>query len=396
MAKGFSPTLNSSTKKSSASQLLNISFLQHFTALDDPRIDRSKHHLLIDIVAIAILAVISGAEGWVAIETYGKAKHEWLKKFLKLPNGIPSHDTFSRVFARLEPQQFQNCFGSWVDSITEKLGIEVIAIDGKTMKQSYDRNQAQKPLHLVSAWSSSHQLVLGQQKVDDKSNEITAIPELLEMLEIEGSIVTIDAMGCQKNIADRIIKKKADYVLALKENQKLLHEGVEQWFEKAQKENFVGRKYSYFQTIESGHHRLEKRQVWSVEISELPPLHNSSSWKGLKTVVMVVSERRLWNKTTREVRFYLSSLASDAEKIAKAIRSHWQIENCLHWALDVTFSEDKSRIRKQHSPENFALLRRLALSLLKQEKTFKGSLKMKRYRAAMENDYLLKILTTVD
>ena len=399
MARGFSPALSSGKKQqydSKTTELLNNSFLQHFAALNDPRIERSKEHLLLDIVAIAILAVISGSEGWVGIETYGKAKYQWLKNFLELPNGIPSHDTFGRVFARLEPTQFQECFLSWVNSITEKLEIEVIAIDGKTIKQSYDRNQNQKPLHLVSAWSSSHQLVLGQQKVQDKSNEITAIPALLEMLEIEGSIVTIDAMGCQKEISALIVKKKADYLLALKGNQKLLHKSVKEWFELAREEEFVGREYSYFQKVESGHHRIEKRQVWSVAVSELPQIHNQSSWSGLKTVVMVVSQRRLWNKTTTEVRFYLSSLTSNAEKIAKALRSHWQIENCLHWTLDVTFSEDKSRIRKKHSPENFALLRRLALNLLKQEKTFKGSLKMKRYRAAMDNNYLFKILTAVD
>jgi predicted transposase YbfD/YdcC len=395
MAKGFTSTLTSQQKTigvSNPTDLLNVSFLNHFEALTDPRIERSKEHLLIDIVAIAILAVISGADGWGAIELYGKAKYEWLKSFLELPNGIPSHDTFSRVFARIEPKQFQECFLSWVNSITKKLELEVIAIDGKTMKQSYDRNQSQKPLHIVSAWSASHQLVLGQKKVTKKSNEVTAIPALLELLEIEKSIITIDAMGCQKEIAALIIKKKGDYLLALKGNQKLIHKDVKNWFDLAQKEEFAGREHSYYQQIEGGHHRVEKRQIWTVTVSELPPLHNQSLWTGLKTVVMVVSERRLWNKTTTEVRFYLSSLASNAEKIAQAIRSHWGIENSLHWTLDVTFSEDKSRIRKDHSPENFALLRRLAINLLKQEKEFKGSLKMKRYLAGMDNNYLVQIL----
>ena len=395
MAKGFTSTLTSQQKTigvSNPTDLLNVSFLNHFEALTDPRIERSKEHLLIDIVAIAILAVISGADGWGAIELYGKAKYEWLKGFLELPNGIPSHDTFSRVFARIEPKQFQECFLSWVNSITQKLELEVIAIDGKTMKQSYDRNQSQKPLHIVSAWSASHQLVLGQKKVNKKSNEVTAIPALLELLEIEKSIITIDALGCQKEIAGLIIKKKGDYLLALKGNQKLIHKDVKNWFELARKEEFAGREHSYYQQIEGGHHRVEKRQIWTVAVSELPPLHNQSLWTGLKTVVMVVSERRLWNKTTTEVRFYLSSLASNAEKIAQAIRSHWGIENSLYWTLDVTFSEDKSRIRKDHSPENFALLRRLAVNLLKQEKEFKGSLKMKRYLAGMDNNYLVQIL----
>ncbi|MEG4574159.1 ISAs1 family transposase [Microcoleus sp. N3A4] len=397
MAKGFTSTLTSQQKTigvSNPTDLLNVSFLNHFETLTDPRIERSKEHLLIDIVAIAILAVISGADGWGAIELYGKTKYEWLKGFLELPNGIPSHDTFSRVFARLEPKQFQECFLSWVNSITKKLELEVIAIDGKTMKQSYDRNQNQKPLDIVSAWSSSHQLVLGQKKVNKKSNEVTAIPALLEMLEIAGSIITIDALGCQKEIAALIIKKKGDYLLALKGNQKLLHKDVKDWFELARKEKFAGREHSYYQQIEGGHHRVEKRQIWTVAVSELPSLHNQSLWTGLKTVVMVVSERRLWNKTTTEVRFYLSSLASNAEKISQAIRSHWGIENSLHWTLNVTFSEDKSRIRKDHSPENFALVRRLAVNLLKQEKGFKGSLKMKRYLAGMDNNYLVQILNS--
>lgn len=395
MAKGFTSILTSQEKTialSNPTDLLNVSFLNHFEALTDPRIERSKEHFLIDIVAIAILAVISGADGWVAIELYGKAKYEWLKGFLELPNGIPSHDTFSRVFARIEPKQFQECFLSWVNSITQKLELEVIAIDGKTMKQSYNRNQSQKPLHIVSAWSASHQLVLGQKKVNKKSNEVTAIPALLELLEIEKSIITIDAIGCQKEIAALIIKKKGDYLLALKGNQKLLHKDVKKWFELAKKEEFAGREHSYYQQIEGGHHRVEKRQIWTVAVSELPPLYNQSLWTGLKTIVMVVSERHLWNKTTTEVRFYLSSLTSNAEKICQAIRSHWGIENSLHWTLDVTFSEDKSRIRKDHSPENFALLRRLAVNLLKQEKGFKGSLKMKRYLAGMDNNYLVQIL----
>jgi predicted transposase YbfD/YdcC len=397
MAKGFTSTLTAQQKTigvSSPTHLLNACFLNHFGTLTDPRIERSKEHLLIDIVAIAILAVISGADGWGAIELYGTTKYEWLKGFLELPNGIPSHDTFSRVFARIEPQQFQECFLSWINSITKKLELEVIAIDGKTMKQSYDRNHSQKPLHIVSAWSSSHQLVLGQKKVNKKSNEVTAIPALLELLEIAGSIITIDALGCQKEIAALIIKKKGDYLLALKGNQKLIHEDVKNWFELARKEEFGGREHSYYQQIEAGHHRVEKRQIWTVAVSELSSLHNQSLWTGLKTVVMIVSERRLWNKTTTEVRFYLSSLASNAEKISQAIRSHWGIENSLHWTLDVTFCEDKSRIRKDNSPENFALLRRLAINLLKQEKGFKGSLKMKRYLAGMDNNYLVQILNS--
>ena len=230
--------------------------------------------------------------------------------------------------------------------------------------------------------------------MDKKSNELTAIPALIEMLEIAGSVITIDAMGCQKDITSLIVKKKGDYVLALKGNQKLLYKAVKEWFELAQEEKFLGREYNYYEQVEAGHHRVEKRQVWTVDISELAPLHNQELWTGLKTVVMIVSERRLWNKTTTAARFYLSSLSSNAAQIALAIRSHWGIENSLHWTLDVTFCEDKSRIRKQHSPENFALIRRLAINLLKPEKTSKQSLKMKRYRAAMDNNYLVQILNS--
>lgn len=397
MAKGFQKSVETQGKQNFSQQKLHFlqkSFIKNFDSLNDPRIDRSKDHLLIDIVAISILAVISGAEGWVAIETYGQAKYEWLKEFLELPNGIPSHDTFSRVWARIEPSEFQKCFQIWVSSITEKLGIEIIAIDGKTLRQSYDRNAQQKALHIVSAWSSSHQLVLGQKKVNAKSNEITAIPALIEMLEIESSIITIDAMGCQKEITSLIRKKKGDYIIALKANQKCLHQPIKEWFKVAESEDFKDKEYRDYQEIETGHHRIEKRKIIAVSVSSMPCLHHQSLWTDLRTVIMVKSERRLWNKTTTEVRFYISSVEKDAQKIATAIRNHWGIENSLHWTLDVTFSEDKSRIRKDNSPENFALLRRLALNLLKQEKSFKGSLKMKRYKASMDNDYLTQILAS--
>jgi predicted transposase YbfD/YdcC len=306
MARGFSKAVSSQQKKTNLSPSINIvntSFLEHFAKVKDPILERSKEHLLKDIIAIAILAIISGADGWVAIEGYGNAKYEWLKSFLELPNGIPSHDTFSRVFARIEPQQFQEGFLSWVNAIIGELELNVIAIDGKKMKQSYDRNDQQKALHIVTAWSSSHQLVLGQKKVDKKSNELTAIPELIEMLEIAGSVITIDAMGCQKNITS-LVKKKGDYILALKGNQKLLHKAVKDWFEVAQQADYLGREYNYYKQVKAGHHRVEKRQVWTVDMSELPPLHNQALWTGLKTVVMIVSERRLCNKITTEARFY--------------------------------------------------------------------------------------------
>jgi len=279
------------------------------------------------------------------------------------------------VYPGIEPEQFQECFLSWVNSIVKELELEVIAIDGKTMKQSYDRNHQQKALHIVTAWSSFHQLVLGQKKVDKKSNELTAIPALIEMLEIADSVITIDAMGCQKDITSLIVKKKGDYVLALKGNQKLLYKAVREWFELAQKEQFLGRKYNYYEQVEAGHHRVEKRQVWTVDVSELPPLHNQALWTGLKTVVMIVSERRLWNKTTTEARFYLSSLSSNAEKIAIAIRSHWGIKNSLHWTLDVTFSEDKSRIRSPELSRKFCTFTSFSNKFTETRKNFQTKFK---------------------
>lgn len=304
------------------------SFLIHFKNLKDPRIDRTKEHLLIDIIAISILAVI--ADGWKAIETYGKAKEQWLRKFLELPNGIPSHDTISRVFQRLNPEEFAASFSSWINLIVQKLGAEVISIDGKTLKQSYDRNSFQKALHIVSAWTNNNKLVLGQKKVDSKSNEITAIPALLDSIDIAGNIITIDAMGTHKEIPNQIIKRKADYILALKGNQSKLHKQVKEWFEKAKNNEFFEIEYSCHEEVESGHHRIEKRQVYSVPVTALPTLHNQNKWKELKTVVMVLSERQLWNKKTSDVRFYISSLSSDAELFMKSIRSHWGIENTLH------------------------------------------------------------------
>jgi predicted transposase YbfD/YdcC len=404
MTQGFIPVSKpkeESGSKGKKEHFLANEFRKHFANVKDPRIERTKAHNLLDIIAIALLAVLSGADGWEDIEAYGEGKSEWLKQFLELPNGIPSHDTFSRVFARINPKEFQESFLSWLTTITEKLGVEAVAkdapttlaIDGKTLKGSYDREEGKKALHLVSAWSSSHRLILGQQKVKNKSNEITAIPELLEMLSIEGAVLTLDAMGCQKEIASLIIRKKADYILCLKANHKGMYERVFDWFQVAREENFVGRKHDYYQEVESGHHRIEKREVWVVPVEEIPGLDPKGEWKGLKTIVMVIRERVCWNKTTRQTHFYLSSWMENALKMAGAIRSHWGIENSVHWILDVTFAEDKSRIRKENAPENFALLRRLALNILKQDIGDKRSVKRKRYLAGLDNDYLLKILS---
>src|SRR3712207_973120 len=264
MARGFAPQNEGSivptTGASGDTNLLQNTLLKHFTHLSDPRIDRTKDHLLLDIIAIAILAVIAGADGWEAIETFGLSRQAWLAQFLSLPNGVPSHDTFRRVFARLDPQQFQQCFLNWINALTESLGVQVIAIDGKVLKQSYDRNAKLKALHLVSAWASDHRLVLAQVKVDHKSNEITAIPQLLELLDIKGCIITIDAMGTQKSIANQIIHKQADYVLTLKANHSKLYQAVQQWFEQHHSHGFADFKTSFYETIEAGHHRIEIRR----------------------------------------------------------------------------------------------------------------------------------------
>lgn len=371
---------------------LQHSILQHFGSLPDPRVERTRAHSLLNILSISILASLAGANSWTAIETFGNAKQAWLSDFLDLQNGIPSHDTFARVFARLNPSQVQQCFLSWVDSITQKLGVQVIAIDGKTLKQSYDREQKLASLHLVTAWASEHRLVLGQVKVDRKSNEITAIPELLKMLDITGCIITLDAMGCQKKIASQIISQGGDYVITLKGNQGNLFKGVKEWFEQGIENDFEGLEISRHQTVEGSHHRIERRECFVIPIEALEGLAEVKKWAGLKSVVMIVSHRKLWDKETTEIRFYISSLAVEAERMLEIIRSHWGIENSLHWTLDVTYKEDESRIRQGHSAENFALLRRLTVSLLNQEKSFKGSQRMKRYKAAMDNEYLLKIL----
>jgi predicted transposase YbfD/YdcC len=389
MAKGFAPvpppTLSASVKR------FKRTILDKLKGLDDPRNKREPNHLLSDIVTIAILATLCGADNMVAVETYGREKQDWLATFLELPYGIPSHDTFSRVFAQIDPEQFHGFFLRWVQQLTVQLDIKIINLDGKTARGSYERETKLKALHSVSAWAAEHHLVLAQQRVDEKSNEITAIPELLELLDLEGTIITIDAMGTQTEIAAQIIRNGGDYILAVKGNQGKLHQGVKTFFEQAIVHDWDGIDYSYESTTEADHHRIEHRQIWVVPISQVPNLPNQKQWKGLASIVMVRRRRILWNTETERVCYYITSLDADAASLAKAIRSHWSIENSLHWVLDVTFKEDHSRIRRGHGPENMTLLRRLCINLIKQDKT-KGSINLKRYRAAMNNDYALTLL----
>ncbi|WP_410253249.1 ISAs1 family transposase [Sodalinema sp.] len=372
-------------------KILRESVLEHFQNLRDPRVKRTQHHSLVSIVSITLLAVLAGADGFVAIERYGRAKQSWLETFLDLPNGIPSHDTFGRVIGALDPGELEEAFLAWVGGLSEALGVELIHIDGKTARGSYDREGQLKALHSVSAWSSEQGLVLAQQRVDSKSNEITAVPVLLKLLKLKGTVVTLDAMGTQTAIATEIKQAEGDYVLALKGNQGTLSHAVETWFEQADARGWDSIESDHHETMESSHHRLETRQVSTVPVSQLPPLPRQGKWTGLTTVVRVRSTRQLWNKTTTDVRFYISSLPSNASRHAQVIRSHWTVENSLHWVLDVTFNEDASRIRQGYAAQNFSLIRRLSVNLLKREPS-KLSLKMKRYTAAMDNDFMLKIL----
>lgn len=372
-------------------ETLQLCLEKYFGQITDPRVERTRAHQLLDIIAVALFAVLSGADSWVGIETYGRAKRSWLETFLALPNGIPSHDTFARVFARLEPSALESSFQQWVNAMVASLDAQVIAIDGKTLKGSYDREGGVKALQLVSAWASEHRLVLGQCSVLSKSNEITAIPVLLEQLTVANCIVSIDAMGTQTAIAQQIQAQQADYILALKANHETLWQQARTWFETFQRQPSQSAHYSQHHTCESGHHRIESRTLWRFPATQVFLAQQQSEWTGLQSLVVVHTQRRLWNRVTSEVRFFLSSLAEDAQAFASYLRNHWGIENQLHWCLDVVFAEDACRIRKHHAPRNISVLRRLALNLLRQEPS-KASLTMKRYRAGLDDQFMLKIL----
>ena len=367
--------------------------LDHFADLDDPRVERTRRHKLVDIIAIAICATICGADSWVHIELFGRSKLAWFQSFLELPGGIPSHDTFGDVFARLDPVQLQDCFISWTQAIAQLLPGEVVAVDGKTARRSYDRAGNKGAIHMVSAWATQNALTLGQVKTEEKSNEITAIPQLLEMLELHGCIVTIDAMGCQREIAQQITQGGADYVLTVKENQGQLHEGIRDLFEGAEALDFDGVSYDHTETVEKGHGRLERRECWVITDQDcLDYLDPQGQWPQLKAAVRVVGHRQTTEGSTSQPRYYISSLAASAEQLLAAIRSHWSIENSLHWTLDVTFREDQCRVRKDNGPQNINTLRQIGHNLLKNEKTLKVGIQGRRLNAGWDEDYLLKVL----
>ena len=362
----------------------------HFACIEDHRRDQGKLHRLSDILTIAICAVVAGAEGWDDIAAFGHAKQAWFTQRLKLKHGMPSADTIRRVIARIDPAAFEHCFLSWVSTLTKKITGEVVALDGKTHRGSYDKDDPKARLHTVSAWANTQRLVLAQRKVDGKSNEITAIPALLEVLDVAGCIVTLDAMGTQVAIAEELHGQQADYVLALKANQDGLYEEVQGYFQDGRRRAFAGMPVTQDETLDLGHGRKEIRRASAS--SDVSWLGQAARWPGLKSIIEVESERHAQGVPTPERRYFISSLEAEAAHLLGVIRSHWMIENGVHWVLDVVFSEDASRIRREHGAENFGILRRLALNLLRQHPSKKQSLRMKRKRAGWDDDFLAQVI----
>jgi predicted transposase YbfD/YdcC len=381
----------------STSATAPVSLLHHFADLDDPRSDHTKRHELLDIIALTLCAVVAGAECWTDIEDYGLAKQDWLETFLELPNGIPSHDTLGRLFAAMDPAAFQECFLSWMHAVVGASQGKLIALDGKTLRRSFDTAKGKSAIHLVSAWASDNHLLLGQQAVTDKSNEITAIPELLKLLDLQGALVTIDAMGCQKRITEKIVAAGGNYVLAVKENQPTLHDDVQRLFLSGLADDFANVTHRYHRTTGKGHGRKETRHYHLIEVpQQLAAKH--AEFAGLRTLGMVFSERQVTHgEDSVETRFYISSMGLKVKAFAEAVRAHWSIENNLHWVLDVVFQEDASRLRKDHAPENMGLVKRIALSMLKKAKhQKKRGIACKRKHAGWNDAYLVEVLLGQD
>jgi len=374
---------------------VNASIVEHFRTLEDPRMERTKKHHLLDILVIAVCTLLTGGEGFQDMELFGKSKHAWLQTFLALPHGIPSHDTFGRVFAHLNPQRFQACFLSWTQAVAQLTQGALISLDGKTVKASFDRATASSPLHMVSAWCSDHGgLGMGQVKTESKSNEIKAIPELLHLLAIKGCIVTIDAMGCQTAIARQIRDQDGDYLLALKGNHKKAYAAVKQYFHQHIEHQGAWRTAeNFFDAFDDSHGRTVRRRVWT--ITDLVALPALAKWPGLQAVIVVETIRAAYPGApiTNDYRIYISSLIRSATAFVTMIRQHWDIENKLHWSLDVTFNEDRCRIRKEHAPENMAGARHIALNLLRQEHSHQISLRQKRLLCGLDEHYLLMVFS---
>lgn len=366
--------------------------LRAFAALPDPRMKRTRKHELIDLVAIAICGVVCGADGWAQIAEFGRCKRKWFVTFLNLPNGIPSHDTFGRVFARLDPVAFERCFLAWMNTLAQKPFGRLIAVDGKTLRGSFDSATQRSPLHLVSAWCEQNQTVLGQWATAAKSNEITAIPELLELLDLDGAVVTTDAMGCQTAIAAQIVAGNADYVLQVKGNQPKLEAELAALFDECIRGDPYAVASQMHEDVDKGHGRIETRRCWmTTHVHTLP---GGENWASLSSAVCIESLRRVGPHEQRERRYYISSVAAlDARRMLERVRGHWGVENGLHWCLDVSFDEDRRRIRQGHAAENFSRLSRIALNLLKRERTNKHGIKTKRLRCGWDHDYLLTVLT---
>jgi predicted transposase YbfD/YdcC len=367
-------------------------FVEHFGSLPDPRVDRTKLHPLLDILVIAVCAVIAGAEGWEDIAEFGRLKECFFRERLglELPHGIPSPDTFRRVMARLDPDAFGRAFLAWTQTLRVRTKGEVVALDGKTLRHSFDTAAGQAPIHLVSAWAATNRLVLAQVKVDDKSNEITAFPALLALLDLRGCTVTIDAMGCQKEIARQIIAQEGDYVLALKANQGQIFEDVRLFFEDATLGGFAGIRVRCDERTEKDHGRIETRRYWLVK--EIDWLEGKPEWAGLCSIGMAESMRRIGEKVETERRYFLCSLKGSARIFGRAVRRHWGIENGEHYVLDVSFHEDACRIRREHGAENFATLRHIALNLVRRERTATRGVKARLRRAGWDEGYLLRVL----